>query len=188
MDVNNINAVFLWYAKECFKSFNHLKSTFKGNDLNTFVCTVVFFSSYVCRKRMADALWVPTGVQRTVKLTAFPEENAGQLQRSVTEDEFPAVTVTWSGGGGEDVSWSLAAEKTYTMKKKSRFHHHLKKLLLNCQTKSLHTQTSWSADSLVCLITISSLTDSQDLDMIHSPWVWNENKFSAETTSNGSSN
>lgn len=33
------------------------------------------------------------------------------------------------------------------------------------------TETSWSGDGLVCLISFSSLTDGQNLDMIFSPWV-----------------
>ena len=59
---------------------------------------------------MAEALWVPTGVQRTVKLTAFPEGKAGRLQRRDTAVELLAATVTWSGGGGDAAGWSLAAE------------------------------------------------------------------------------
>lgn len=43
------------------------------------------------------------------------------------------------------------------------------------QERYLLTQTPRSADCLVCLISISCLTDSQNLDMILSPRIWKRN-------------
>lgn len=57
--------------------------------------------------RIAEALCV--GVQRTVKLTGFPEVAAGRLQRRDTADELWAKTIMLSGGGGAAAIWSLVA-------------------------------------------------------------------------------
>lgn len=64
----------------------------------------------------------------------------------------------------------------------SQLWYHFKTRGMNWRDAAL-TQTPRRADCLVCLISISSLTDSQNLDVILSPRIWKTNNQSGAISS-----